>query len=203
VVGPRDMEGIYFYGKQRERGYAVQERIQRRNRFVTVLSEPARRLWRQCFGSDDKLLLVPGAADREIPPPGLNPYPRDGKLRCVFAGTLYGRYSQPEANRTLVEKVKQLGKRLAGGRARLYLLGTGDRRGLDRAHVTYLGSRQYHRTWDYFYHADVGIVVSAGASCTTTRAPRPIITCAPGCLLSANPVSPTITWCVNRAAARW
>lgn len=162
VVGPHDMEGIYFYGEQRKQRYAMQERIHRRSRFVTVLSEPARQLWAECFGSDERVLLVPGAADREIPPPGHDPYPRDGKLRCVFAGTIYGQQSQPEANRTLVEKLNQLGKQLGTGGARLYMLGGGDVRRLDRAHVTYLGWTPYHRSWDYFYHADVGVVVSAG-----------------------------------------
>ena len=162
VVGPHDMEGIYFYGEQRRRRYAVQERIQQRSRFVTVLSEPALQLWSQCFGSDGRILLVPGAADREIPPQGADPYPRDGKLRCVFAGNIYGQYSQPEANRTLVDKLNQLGKHLGAAGARLYLCGPGDVRRLDRAHVTYLGSIPYQRTWDYFYHANVGVVVSAG-----------------------------------------
>src|SRR5262245_17668525 len=162
VVGPEDMEGIYFYGEHRRQLYALQERIHRRSRFVTVLSEAARQLWAECFGSAERVLLVPGAVDREIPSPARDPYPRDGKIRCVFAGTIYTRYFQPEANRTLVEKLNQLGKHLSAGGARLYMCGVGDVSRLDRTHVTYLGWMPYHRTWDYFYHADVGIVVSAG-----------------------------------------
>ncbi len=63
---------------------------------------------------------MPGAADRDISPPGRDPYPRDGKLRCVFAGTIYGQSSQPEANRTLLDKLNQLGTRLGTGGARLW-----------------------------------------------------------------------------------
>jgi glycosyltransferase involved in cell wall biosynthesis len=162
VVGPEDMEGIYFYGEHRRQLYALQERIHRRSRFVTVLSETARQLWAECFGSAERVLLVPGAVDREIPPPGRDPYPHDGKLRCVFAGTIYNQKSQPEANRTLVEKLNLLGKRLGGHGARLYMFGVGDVRHLDRTHVTYLSWMPYRYTWDYFYHANVGIVVSAG-----------------------------------------
>jgi hypothetical protein len=108
------------------------------------------------------VLLVPGAVDRDIPPPAGDPYPRDGKLRCVFAGTIYSQNSQPEANRTLVDKLNVLGKQLSAGGARLYMFGVGDVRRLDRTHVTYLSWMPYHRTWDYFYYADVGVVVSAG-----------------------------------------
>jgi Glycosyl transferases group 1 len=162
VVGPEDMEGIYFYGEYRRWLYAVQERIQRRSRFITLLSEPARQLWADCFGPSDRVLLVPGAADREIPPPGRDPYPRDGKLRCVFAGTIYDQKSQPEANHTLVDKLNLLGRKLGACGARLYMFGVGDVRRLDRSRVTYLGWMPYLRTWNYFYHAHVGVVVSAG-----------------------------------------
>jgi len=162
VVGPQDMAGIYFYGEHRQQLYATQERIQRASRFVTVLSAPARQLWSDCFGTAEQLLLVPGAVDDEIPPPGSDPYGRKGPLRCVFAGNIYGQKSQPEANHTLVEKLNLLGKRLNAHNARLYLLGPGDVRRLKRQYVTYLGWVPYHRTWDYFYHADVGVVVSAG-----------------------------------------
>ena len=162
VVGPHDMEGIYYYGEERKEAYASQERIHRRSRFVTLLSKPAQQLWAECFGSDDRVLLVPGAADREIPQPGRDPYPCDGKLRCVFAGTVYNQHSQPEANRTLVEKLNLLGKQLGAHGMRLYMFGVGDVRRLDRTYVTYLGWVPYHRTWNYFYHADVGVVVSAG-----------------------------------------
>ncbi len=162
VVGRRDMEGIHFYGENRRQMFAVQQRIHERSRFVTLLTEPARHLWTECFGSADRVLLVPGAVDREIPPRGRDPYPNDGKLRCVFAGTIYNQSSQPEANRALIEKLNAVGKRLAGRGARLYMLGSGDVSRLDRAHVTYLGSLPYEATWDFFHHADVGIVVSAG-----------------------------------------
>ena len=163
VVGPHDMEGIYFYGERRKELYAKQERIHRHSRYVTVLSKPARDLWADCFGSEDRVLLVPGAAEREIPSPGRDPYPDDGRARCVFAGTIYNQQSQPEANRTLIEKLNFLGKQLAVNGARLYMFGVGDVRRLDRAHVTYLGSIPYHRTWNYFYHAHIGLVVSAGS----------------------------------------
>ena len=42
------------------------------------------------------------------------------------------------------------------------MLGTGDVRKLDRKYVDYLGVVSYEKSWDYFYFANVGVVVSAG-----------------------------------------
>ncbi len=165
VVGPEDMEGIYFYGERRARLYETQERIARRCRYVTLLTEPARTLWRECFGRDDNVLLVPGAVERDIPPRGADPYPADGRLRAVFAGNFYTtdtRRSQPEAGRTMVEKLNALGRELEACGARLYVVGTGEAGLLDEEAVTYLGVVEYEASWDYLYHADVGVLVSAG-----------------------------------------
>jgi hypothetical protein len=50
VVGPEDMEGVYFYGKVREGLYATQERVNQTSRYITLVSKPATELWRTCFG---------------------------------------------------------------------------------------------------------------------------------------------------------
>jgi glycosyltransferase involved in cell wall biosynthesis len=164
VVGPSDMAGVYFYGRQREEMYRVQERIDRASRYVTLLSEPAVRLWRSSHGAATDLLVVPGAASDVMPPPRHNPYPGDGRSAVVFAGNFYGRKasSQPEAHETLATKLNQLGALLHAGGARLYVVGTGDRRSLDPRHVTYCGAVPYEDSWDYIRFAAVGIVVSAG-----------------------------------------
>lgn len=164
VVGPTDMEGIYFYGRQREEMYGVQQRISERSRYVTLLSEPARELWRRCHGGDDNLLLVPGAVDAEIPPPSQDPYPRDGQTRCVFSGNFYVQTSrsQTEAHRTLAEKLNELGRRLSGRGARLYVVGPGDANSLDARYVTHCGVVPYERSWEYLHFADVGVLVAAG-----------------------------------------
>ena len=162
VVGPEDMPGVYFYGAAREHMFATQTRIQERSRFVTVVSEPARQLWGDCFGTTSHVLVVPGAADDEIPPAGPDPYPVRPSFRALFAGTFYNRRSQPEANRTIIAKLNEVGRRLAKSGGHVYLIGDGDVRELDRRAVTYLGTVAYARAWNYLRHADVGIVVSAG-----------------------------------------
>jgi glycosyltransferase involved in cell wall biosynthesis len=163
VVGPRDMKGIHFHGAVRERLYATQQRIARSSRYVSLTTPAACELWSDCFGPKENVLLVPGAVDREIPPPAADPYPRDGLKRVLFAGNVYPLDLQPEANRTLLSKLNQLGRLLARRRARLYMMGPGDVSLLDTGSVTYLGAVPYEATWDYFHYADVGVVVSAGS----------------------------------------
>jgi glycosyltransferase involved in cell wall biosynthesis len=162
VVGAEDMPGVYFYGAAREQMFATQRRIQEHSRFVTVVSPPGRQLWGDCFGTTSNVLVVPGAADDEIPPAGRDPYPVRQSFRALFAGTIYNRRSQPEANRTIVAKLNEVGRVLAKAGGHLYLIGDGDVSEIDRRAVTYLGTVLYTRAWDYLRYADVGVVVSAG-----------------------------------------
>ena len=163
VVDARDREGIYFYGAYREWLYAVQERINASSRYVTVLSESARELWIELFGPKTNLLLVPGAADRDIPAPGNDPFPSGEDARVLFAGNVYTRDHQAEANDVLIAKLNQLGELLRGRGCRMYMIGVGDVGQLDPEFVTYLGAVSHDDAWNFFGHADVGIVVSAGS----------------------------------------
>lgn len=164
VVGPADMDGIFFYGRQREEMYRIQERIARSSRYVTLLSEPAVDLWRSTHGTASEVLVVPGAASAVIPQPKRNPYPRDGRSPVVFAGNFYSRHrgSQPEAHRTLTDKLNRLGALLHQQASRLYIVGTGDRRSLDPRYVSYCGEVPYEESWDFIHFAAVGVVVTAG-----------------------------------------
>jgi glycosyltransferase involved in cell wall biosynthesis len=158
------MEGVFFYGRQREEMYRVQERIARTARYVTLLSEPAVDLWRSAHGSTANVLVVPGAAPAAIPAPRKSPYPQDGPSPVVFAGNFYRQHprSQPEAHRTLASKLNQLAALVSIRGARLYVVGTGDARSLDSRHITYCGEVPYEQSWDYLHFASVGIVVTAG-----------------------------------------
>lgn len=162
VVAPQDMPGVYFYGNTRARLAGIQERISRTSHYVTLLSEQARELWRSLYGNRGRELLVPGGVDSALPPRGANPYPDDSRPRCLFAGHVYFKESQPEANRILVEKLNGLGQRLSARGIRLYMIGPGDLSQLDPAHVTHLGVVEYDAAWTYIQHADVGIVVAPG-----------------------------------------
>lgn len=163
VVDAQDREGIYFYGAYREELYATQERINASSRYVTLLSEGARELWMELFGSKPNTLLVPGAADRDIPPLGEDPFPPGTHARVLFAGNVYTRDHQAEANDVLVAKLNELGALLRGRGCRLYMIGVGDVSRLDPECVTYLGFVSHEAAWTFFGHAQVGIVVSAGS----------------------------------------
>jgi glycosyltransferase involved in cell wall biosynthesis len=162
MVAPEDRDGIHFYGDIRARLYATQQRINHVSRYVSLLTPPARALWEECFGPRERLLVVPGAADRNVPPPGPDPYPDDGGLRVLFSGNVYAPHSQPEANVVLVDKLNRLGRLLTGANARLYAMGSGDVSWLERDWVTHLGEMPYQDTWDYFHHAHVGVVLALG-----------------------------------------
>ncbi len=162
VVGFKEMEGIYFYGDVHKKLFATQERINKASKYITVLNKPAKELWKDVHGRENDILLVPGAVDAYVPPPSDSPYPLDDKIKCIFAGNIYNKGSQPEANEVLINKLNELGKLLSGLGARLYMIGPGDVTNLDPNSVTYLGVIPYDKCWDYFYFANVGIVVSAG-----------------------------------------
>jgi glycosyltransferase involved in cell wall biosynthesis len=164
VVGPSDMGGIYFYGAQREEMYETQRRIAERARFVALLTNPAIGLWHDMFGTTPETLLVPGAADAVIPPPRRDPYPKDGRIHCVFSGNFYRSHakSQPEAHRQVCSRLNRLGELLSRQNARLYVVGPGDHRDLDSRFVTYCGTVDHNTSWDFLHFAHVGVVVGAG-----------------------------------------
>jgi glycosyltransferase involved in cell wall biosynthesis len=162
VVGSEDMPGIYFYGQVRQKLFATQVEINRTSRYITVLSPAARDLWRQVHGRRNRMLLVPGGVDHDIPEPSANPYEKiEGKV-CIFSGNIYTSDSQPEANRVLVDKLNQLGQRLRQSGITLCFQGLGDATRLDERFVINLGSCSLAESWNYLQHANVGIVVSAG-----------------------------------------
>lgn len=162
VVGPEDMDGVYFYGELRKELYATQQRIQKTSKYVTLLSPQAKELWVDTFQTNGNILLVPGAADKEIPEFRRNPFPEEKEIRCLFAGNIYTLDRQPEANRMLVSKLNQLGKILNGLGARLFMIGVGEVSDLNPEFVKYFGPVPYEETWDYLRSADVGVVVSSG-----------------------------------------
>lgn len=165
VVGPDDRPGIYFYGAERARMFGTQTRIAATSRAVTLLSQPAIDLWRECHGASQRTLLVPGAVDAVVPPPGRDPYPAGCRIRCVFSGNFYRhhRSSQPEAHNEIAARLNAVGALLHRRGARLFVVGPGDARSLDERYVSWCGAVAYERSWDWLHFASVGIVVAAGA----------------------------------------
>jgi glycosyltransferase involved in cell wall biosynthesis len=161
LVGDRELAGVYFYGEERRQLFDVQRRIALRARYVTLLSEPSRALWRECHGERGNELLVPGAVDAELPPAGVSPYPAAARA-CVFAGNLYDEWYQAAVHRVLIDKVNALGRDLSKRGIRLHVLGHGDQSRIDKGLVSCHGAVPYDATWDYLRFADAGVVLAFG-----------------------------------------
>ena len=161
-VDRRDRPGVYFYGAEREELFRIQERIAATSRYVALLTRESRALWHECFGDQRPTLLVPGAAEAEIPGPGEDPYGGAPRPRCLFLGNLYGPDYQPEAHRRLAGALDGLGSELRRRGIDLYFVGPGDTSRIDPGNVRCLGPVAYERSWDYIHHADVGVVLALG-----------------------------------------
>ncbi len=162
VVGPTDdTPGVHFFGEERRVRWEVHEAIHRRARYVTLHTEASRALWQTEFGSDPPVLLVPTAADREIPAPGRNPFPASASKNAVYIGNIYARF-QREVNLLWQRRLNALGARLADRGIRLHFVGLGRTDHLDPRVVTNVGSLPHEAIWDYQYFADVGIVLAQG-----------------------------------------
>jgi hypothetical protein len=162
VVDAEDRDGVYFQGEQRERMYQAQQGIAASSRYVTLLTPQSRDRWIKCFGDHGNTLLVPGAVDDAIPAPTRDPYAGHHKTRCIFAGNIYHRRTQPRAHALLVEKINRLGELLTKRSIRLYVLGPGDKSGINADLVTCREPVPYDQCWDYFHFAQVGIVLALG-----------------------------------------
>ena len=163
VVGPVDeTPGVYFFGETREQLWRTQERIAEASRYVTVLTDSARALWREHFDEGPGVLVVPTGVDREIPPPGPDPYRDFDEGIALYLGNLYGPECQPEMNVLWQERLNEIGGRLRRRGVRLCFAGPGDGRRLDPGAVTRLPAAERRRAWDYQRYADVGIALAQG-----------------------------------------
>jgi hypothetical protein len=157
VVGPQDMDGIYFYGRSRERMFATQRAVHDGARYVTLRTRPAQDFWSELYGERERHLLMAGAAPAELPSIGADPFPKRDGVRVLFSGNIWA--AQPQV---LSNKLNTLGRLLAP-HGRLFFVGTGNTKFLDPRFVTNLGVAPYLDSWQHMLHADVGIVVAAGA----------------------------------------
>ena len=162
VVGSRDgIDGVHFYGREREGFFETQRAIADKSRYVTILTEESSALWAREHGGGENILRVPTGVDRMVPLPSRNPYREFSEKIAVFIGNFYaGR--QAEVNRLWQLKLNDLGHLLRGKGIRLCVVGNGNSDVLDHRCVTYLGPVDHSRIWDYQYHANIGIVLAQG-----------------------------------------
>ena len=162
VVGNHDdTDGVYFFNREREQLYTIQERIHERSRYVTLLTNASRRLWMDLFGRSDNLLHVPTGVDREVPAAGENPYKHFGEPIVIYAGNIYGE-TQPEMNIVWQDRLNRVGSLLRKKGIRLCFIGTGRTDRLDRTAVTVMREVDNTEFWDYQRFANVGLVLAQG-----------------------------------------
>ena len=162
VVGNHDgVEGVHFFGRERDELFEVQKKINQKSRYITILTEPSRCLWEAEFGKKANLLLVPTGVDRKIPPPGSNPYGAGKEKIAVYIGNLY-LSTQKDVNLLWQTKLNLLGTLLKKKGIKLCLVGPGDVSQIDPRAVTYLGPVDNGRIWDFQYFADAGIALAQG-----------------------------------------
>ena len=164
VVGPTDsIPGVYFFGEERQELWEAHLMIRKHARYVTLITDASRALWQAQHGLHPPVIMVPTGVDREIPPPGRNPFAGSLLRTAVYIGNLYPRDSQRELNLQWQERLNRLGARLLTRGIRLYFVGPGLTDRLDERMVTTVGPISHKLVWDYHYFADVGIVLARGA----------------------------------------
>lgn len=164
VVGSHDdVPGVYFFDDVRARLFATQEKIARKSRRITILTEESAQLWTEEHGRAEDVLLVPTGVDRKLPPILGNPYADfDGKI-VVYIGNLYLTASgQRKVNVLWQTRLNSIGRALAVKGIRLVVIGPGETDLLDPSAVTYLGPVPNEKIYAYKHHADAGLVLAQG-----------------------------------------
>lgn len=159
VVGRKTEPGILFYGSYRDRLFRIQEKINKKARFVTVLNEPSKKLWKKEFGDKGNILLIPTGVDKKIPPPAFNPYRNYSEKIVFFAGYISDK-TQKKLNVSLQNRLNRLGKILIKRNIRLCFVGDGDRHLINPNYVTYLGCVENQKIWDFQHFAGCGIILA-------------------------------------------
>lgn len=164
VVGSHDdVKGVGFRGAERSGLYAIQNRISRASRYVTVLTARSRALWEREHGWCSNVLTVPTGVDAAIPPPRSNPYRGIDRKVAVYIGNLYSEQQKP-VNLLWQERLNRLGAALNDRGLRLCFAGTGDTERIDPDVVSCYKDIDNSNIWDYQYFADVGIVLGQDAA---------------------------------------
>ncbi len=166
VVGPTDeTPGVYFFGEERQALWEAHQAMRERARAVTLLTEASRALWQAHTAPRLPVLpvlMVPTGVDREIRPPGPNPFAGSSTRNAVYVGNLYVDH-QRELNLYWQERLNALGARLRARGVRLHFVGPGRTDRLDPRVVTNVGPVPHEAVWDYQHHADAGVVLARGA----------------------------------------
>ena len=136
-----------------------QEQILSKAHTVIFNNEENRSRWLRMYGESVKTTIVPTGCPSVIPSPGKTPYETDKKV-ILFLGSI--------ASPRILTMLNELAERIVGiaeihlvglNKSRMY--GGGADSKLDPLIVTH-GAKPEIETWDYIYHADMGLALATG-----------------------------------------
>lgn len=134
--------------------------IKERSDIVAMNNDVNRQRWRQLYGDDPGIVLVPTGCPETIPEPGPNPY-EHRSVNIIFLGSL-------SADR-MVQVINELAKRLAH-KANIHLIGKNKASmyGCDQhcaliSNIIDHGEIEQDRIWDYLRYADIGLAIATNS----------------------------------------
>lgn len=144
----------------REERIQCQRLVHARSRAVIFTCPEAIPRWQDLYPDGPSCFVLPTGCPTFTPEPSKNPYTTERNV--VFVGSL--------TSSRFVERLNALGRALKARSVHLYFLGRNQLdlyretdEDLDPFFVTTLGCVEESRTWDYLYHADVGVTFARSA----------------------------------------
>jgi len=146
--------------RHRDELLEAQDLIARRARWVVLMSEENLRRWQERYPAGPCGIVVPNGCPRNIPKPGPSPYTGDSK-RALYLGSL--------TSSRFVQILNALGRALKDrgvevhhvGRNQLDLYCETDEQ-LDPTAVISHRAVPEPQSWNYLFHADVGLMIARG-----------------------------------------
>jgi len=146
--------------RHREELSRAQDLIAQRAKWVSLMSEENLRRWQERYPVGPPGIVVPNGCPIRIPEAGPSPYERNGR-RALYLGSL--------TSSRFVQVLNALGRALKVrsvevhhvGRNQLDLYGETDEQ-LDPVVVVSHGAVPEPQSWNYLFHADVGLMIARG-----------------------------------------
>lgn len=143
----------------RERLLHCQERIHRRSSVVVVNNVENKYRWQRLYGNHIPVILIPTGCPMQIPEPRHNPYAGNKRI-ILFLGSIAATRMIPLMN-ALAKQLAHTAQIHIVGLNKLHWYGQGEADALHPSIIQH-GEACEDDTWDYIYHADIGLALATG-----------------------------------------